>query len=269
VVVKLKIIFAAAVFFLSSCELDVLGIFVSEDLDKRLKYASEFNFVKDEWRSLKVGDNYNFIVVSDTHIIGSNAHKFENLKNHINGAKFVVVTGDITQSGTSEELNRFIEISESLGVPCFPVIGNHDIYFNDHNWHGKIGSTRYRIDTDTSTLFILDSANAFFGEEQIAWFESELKTAKPDTFIFTHDNFFTDNIPNPQRQQFTNYLERSLFISLLNEKCKAVFSGHIHKRVINHIKNTDYVTLEDFIGHKVICRVFVSGGAISWQFENF
>ncbi|MDR2842594.1 MAG: metallophosphoesterase, partial [Spirochaetaceae bacterium] len=93
----------------ASCGADVLGFFYSTDLDKRLEAAHEFHFIKDQWRNgLSTGDEYSFIVISDTHITGTKANGFENIKTRLEDAKFVVVTGDITQNGAREEITRFI-----------------------------------------------------------------------------------------------------------------------------------------------------------------
>jgi gamma-glutamyltranspeptidase len=115
---------------------------------------------------------------------------------------------------------------------------------------------------------MLDSANAFLGEAQITWFEEQLASAKSQVFIFTHTNPFADQTFDVEQDQFTSTLERAWFISTLNSACKAFFSGHIHKRVINTIRNVQIITLEDFIGHKTFCRVHVSPAGISWNFET-
>ncbi|GMO31304.1 MAG: hypothetical protein Ta2F_06650 [Termitinemataceae bacterium] len=261
------------VFFLCcviSCEVDLAGFIASKDLDIRLEAANEFNFIKPQWNNFTTTDTYDFIVVSDTHIKGNDTHGLENLKNYLGDAAFVVVTGDITQSCTREELNRFIETANSFNVPCYPVIGNHDIYFGNWSvWRDLIGSTRYRIDTDSTTLFILDSANAFFGDDQINWMQNEMKTAKQNIFIFSHANLFSNNKPSPAQQQFTNNIERSYFISILDSRCKGYFSGHIHDRVINKIRETNFITLEDFVGNKTFCVVHVNTAGITWEFKQF
>ncbi|GMO25394.1 MAG: hypothetical protein Ta2B_04970 [Termitinemataceae bacterium] len=264
------IFFAAFTFLFTNCEIDFAGFCDSTDLDIRLKAADEFVFVKDAWKNLgNLGNDYSFIVTSDTHITGKDAHGLEKLKNKIKGAKFIVVTGDITQSGTEEELKCFADIALDFGIPCYPVIGNHDIYFEHwENWRQILGSTRYRIDSDNTTLFILDSANGFLGESQINWFAAELKTAKENVFIFSHANFFSDQVPSPMQVQFTFYEERAWFISLLDDHCKAVITGHVHKKVYNKIQNTHFITQDDFITQSDFIRVHVKKSEISWEYET-
>lgn len=42
--------------------------------------------------------------------------------------KFVIVTGDITDSGERSELMKFKEIMDGLNIPYVPLIGNHDMW---------------------------------------------------------------------------------------------------------------------------------------------
>jgi predicted phosphodiesterase len=256
--------------FLVSCELDVAGFVNSLDLTERLDSCDTFHFVKTAWRNLTLPNDYNFIVTTDNHIIGRDAHGLENLKTKLGTAEFVVMLGDITQSGTQTEVNRFVEIANELGVPCYPTIGNHDIFFNNWPvWRDTIGSTRYRIDSNNTTLLFLDTANAFLGEEQIDWLKNELKTEKQNIFVFSHDNLFSDALPVVWQQRFTHNIERAEFVSILvNGNSDAYFSGHIHKRIINTIRNTNFITIEAFITTQNYCRVYVNNGNISWDFEH-
>ncbi|GHU43877.1 hypothetical protein FACS1894190_14780 [Spirochaetia bacterium] len=258
------------VFLLSGCEVDILGIFGSNDLDERLKHSKDFKFVQEELKKAQnFGNDYEFLVISDTHIIGQNANGLEGLEGKINGAKFIVVTGDITQSCTEEEMKRFIEIASSFSVPVFPVIGNHDIYMGHWPvWRDNIGSTKYRIDSSNTTLIILDSANAFFGNDQLSWLDEQLDTAKKFTFVFTHTNPFVTAAPEFQQQQLTDTRERARFISILTKNCQALFSGHVHKRVINRVAGIEFVTLENFNGHKTFCRVHVTPQGFSYSFDS-
>ncbi|MFH0896184.1 MAG: T9SS type A sorting domain-containing protein [Bacteroidota bacterium] len=44
--------------------------------------------------------------------------------------KFVMITGDMTESGERSELYRFREVMDSLLVPYIPMMGNHDTWPN-------------------------------------------------------------------------------------------------------------------------------------------
>lgn len=252
---------------LVSCHADIIGVFRSDDLDIRLSYRNTFNFLSDEDRNITFEETFTFIVLTDIHIMNRNAHGLENLSEElIEGDAFAVVLGDITENGKSEDLERFTEIARTLDVPVFPSIGNHDIFFQRwHVWRDIIGSTSYRIDGKNTTLFFLDSANAFLGTEQLNWLEKELKTANEHIFIFTHVNLFVKHITS--EQQFTDVRERARVMSILADHgVTAIFMGHSHKRNINSAGNVKYINIEDFKSSKVYCRVKVSPEGVEYSF---
>jgi 3',5'-cyclic AMP phosphodiesterase CpdA len=186
----------------------------------------------------------------------------------INGnVRFVVINGDITQDGRRKDVSKFIEIAQSLGVPCYPVIGNHDIYSgNWAAWKELIGSTCYSIDGGGATLVMLDSANAYFGAEQIKWLEGKLSSARGRVFVFSHVNLF---VKSPvDLQQFTDVRERARITSLLKGRCDAMFTGHVHQRIIQKAGGVQYITTEDYRDNAVYCRVSVSPDGISWEFNK-
>jgi 3',5'-cyclic AMP phosphodiesterase CpdA len=256
--------------FLEACSLDVFGFFGSTDLDERLRDKDTFNFLSDADRNLSLGDEYSFIVVSDTHIENGDAHGLEQLAQVIGeDDAFVVITGDITQFGRRKDIQKFIEIARSLKVPCYPVIGNHDIFFgNWQEWKDLIGSSSYRIGSPDSstTLFILDSVNATFGNAQLNWLERELKNANPRVFVFTHTNLLV-RTPG-DLVQLTDARERTRFMNILKDRSDAVFMGHLHNRVERKLGGVQYITLEDYRDNRTYCRVYVSPGAFRYVFKK-
>ena len=260
--------------FLSGCNVDLLGLFGSTDLDKRLKDRDNFKFLKagDLKPSPSFGDEYSFIVLSDTHIENGKAWGLEKLENIIKGSnneiKFAVIAGDITQNGAAKDIKKFIAIARSLEVPCYPVIGNHDIYFgNWTEWKNLIGSTRYKIDGGGTTLFILDTANAFFGKDQLDWLEKEIKKTKGHVFVFTHCNL--SMIGFDEVQQLTDTRERARIVSILRNRCDAMFTGHLHKRLISEEGNVKYVSLNGYVERRAYCLVSVKKTGVSYKFVDF
>jgi hypothetical protein len=156
-----------------------------------------------------------------------------------------------------------------LNIACYPVVGNHDIYFNGWlEWKELIGSTSYRIDSETSStsLFVLDSGNGSLGRTQLDWLEEELKNTKGRVFVFTHTNLF---VKSPvDIVQFTDTRERAWIISMLKGRCDALFMGHIHQRIISEAAGVQYITIEDYKSNTIFCRVYVSSEGIRYEFSN-
>ncbi len=209
--------------------------------------------------------SYSFLVISDIHLKKEDTRFLENLQHAcIKGDAFLVVTGDITAQGNREELNIFLNIMQKLPIPCFPVIGNHDIYKkNWATWQELIGETVYRIDKGSTTLIMLDSANGFLGKNQLEWLEQQLKTSLKTTFIFSHCNFF---IPRKTvLQQFANLSERQKVITLCKNKVSAVFTGHSHKKYTHIANEVVFINIEDFRDKGTYCRVNVSKNKIQYS----
>ncbi|MDR3192797.1 MAG: metallophosphoesterase [Treponema sp.] len=267
------LVFAVLILF-PACDVDLVGLFASSEPDERFKSRNTFHFLSPADLSLSLPSNYSFIVVSDTHIEDGNARGLEKIRDAAvaEGDAFVAVTGDITQNGKREDLEKFIGIADSLraaGIPCYPVIGNHDVYFNNWpNWRDLIGSSTYRVDSPNSstTLFMLDSANGSFGKDQIDWLREGLKSARPHVFIFTHANLFTENLIDIE--QITDNRERARLLFLLDGRCDALFSGHVHNRITRKAGGVNYISLEDYRDNRTYCRVFVGPSGISWEFKK-
>ncbi len=201
---------------------------------------------------------YSFIVISDIHLKKNDTRMLENLQHaFIKGDSFIVVTGDITATGGKEGLKDFVDIMQKMPVPCYPVIGNHDIYkHNWPTWQSMIGETVYRVDKEDTTLIMLDSANGYLGKNQLEWLEQQLQTRQKHVFVFSHCNFFI-----PRRtvlQQFASFAERRHFVSICKGKVDAVFTGHSHKQYSHIAEGVLFQNMEDFRDKGTFCRVHVS-----------
>jgi 3',5'-cyclic AMP phosphodiesterase CpdA len=262
---------------------DIFGLFASDDFDERFEYRNTFHLLTEEDRALSLSakDEYSFVVLTDTHIEDGNDQGLGELIDFIDrdgvgtDDRFVVITGDITQNGRQKDIECFIdfvrELKNKKGIPCYPVLGNHDIYFNNwHNWRDLIGSSCYRVGAPGSgaTLFIMDSANASFGFRQLNWLERELGKTSGHVFFFTHANFFVKDLGFADMQQFTDVRERARVISLLAGKAEAVFSGHIHKRVERESGGVKYIAIEDFKNNRTWCRVYVTKTGVRYEFKT-
>ena len=256
--------------FLISCNIDFLGFFMSSDLDDRLKTANTFVFLEHTDLNTNFGDEYSFIVITDTHISNRNAYGLERLKDVIteNDIEFVAIVGDITDGGRREDIEKLIEIARSFDVPTYPIIGNHDIYFNNWaNWRDLIGSTRYRVNGGGTTLFILDSANSFFGKNQLDWLEMQLKTTIGNrVFVFSHVNLFIDRpvgVP-----MLTDVRERARIISILRGHCDIMFMGHSHENLIRETGGIIFLSINSFKNSSSYCIVSVTKENISYRLEK-
>lgn len=76
--------------------------------------------------------SFRFAFISDTHIGSPNGSAEEDLRRTVrdinaqNNIAFVVLTGDITEMGTNEEIRLARQILDSLNVKWYIIPGNHD-----------------------------------------------------------------------------------------------------------------------------------------------
>ncbi|HRF16832.1 MAG TPA: metallophosphoesterase, partial [Chitinophagaceae bacterium] len=76
--------------------------------------------------------SFRFAFISDTHIGSPNGSAEEDLRrtvrdiNAMSDVAFVVLTGDITELGTNEEIKLARQILDSLDIPWYIIPGNHD-----------------------------------------------------------------------------------------------------------------------------------------------
>ena len=259
---------ALCILSLNGCDNDLFGFVGSTDLDKRWQARNTFNFLSSADQNISLGDAYSFIVLTDTHINNGDTRGLERLKDVIDSdVKFVVFNGDITQNGKRGDIEAFIRIARSLGVPCYPVIGNHDTFFGSWSeWEELIGSTCYRINGGSATLLIMDSANGYFGAKQLDWLEDAVSTAGGRVFVFSHVNLFVESPVDVL--QFTDARERARITSLLKGRCDAMFMGHVHKRITKELGGVAYITIEDYRDNAAYCRVWVSKDSVRWEFRK-
>jgi UDP-2,3-diacylglucosamine pyrophosphatase LpxH len=112
----------------------------------------------------------------------------------------------------------------------------------------------------------LDSADEYFGAKQLEWLEKELGKNNGRLFIFSHVNMFSKNLIDVQH--LTDTRERAMVASLLKGRCDAMFMGHIHRRIINEAGGVKYITIEDYRGNSIYCRVWVTKEGIRWEFKK-
>lgn len=97
---------------------------------------------------------FRFAFLSDTHISGNGIAE-EDLRRTVNDINamddvaFVVITGDITELGTPQELKLAKQLLDSLDVPYYIIPGNHDTGWSESGGFGFVqtfGSDRFLFD---------------------------------------------------------------------------------------------------------------------------
>ena len=192
---KIKKNIAILFLFITSCEyLDLCSIANSDTIDFR--FNENKNYSSHPNPIISNPENFSFLVVSDTHYYKEKfgyGKRLDKLRQDYN-ADFLIINGDISQSGLEKQFNLFLDDMKDYNGIIYPVLGNHDVYNNGNKVFGKLlGQFIYSLEIGNTKLIFLDTATGTFGKKQKDWYEKELSTNK-QIIVFTHYNFITGTV---------------------------------------------------------------------------
>ena len=181
---------------------------------------------------------YTFAVLGDSHTDG--------LENGVlaaavaaavdSGAEFIVHTGDVSNIGAREELERYAAFVASADVPVYSLPGNHDLAFaGDQSLFAEtVGPPWSSFDYGGDHFVLVDNADviAGIGDDEMAWLAEDLaaNAAKPRQFIFTHMPL---GEPGPSLAWLLDepgYAAGTRLVETASryQNIAAYFSGHVH-----------------------------------------
>ncbi len=151
---------------------------------------------------------FRFAFISDTHIGSPNGAAEEDLRRtvrDINAMKdivFVVLTGDITELGTNDELKLAKQILDSLNVPWYIIPGNHDTGWSESG--GVMFTTIFGYDKfsfEYNGIRFLGCASGPYvrmsdghvPRDAVNWLDMELKKVKPEQPVIFLNHYPMDN----------------------------------------------------------------------------
>jgi hypothetical protein len=83
--------------------------------------------------------------------------------------RFVIMSGDLTRRGGSEELERFQAELQRLRVPVYATLGNHELGVRDDLFHDYFGRGSFRFRFRGVQFTLLDSASATLAPVVYDW----------------------------------------------------------------------------------------------------
>ena len=183
------------------------------------------------------GDSFQFAWLSDTHV-GSTTGE-EDLRasvrdiNSQTNLSFVIISGDVTEYGSREQLQLAKEILDELKIPSHVVPGNHDT-----KWSESGGTDFPRIWKEDRFVFeyggfrfiglhegpLMKMGDGHWAPQDVRWLEGMLKSM-PDS---NQPLVFVTHYPlDPSFDGFANYY---VVLDLLKQyNIQAFLCGHIHR----------------------------------------
>ena len=178
--------------------------------------------------------SFRFAFISDTHIGSPNGAAEEDLRrtirdiNSMSDIAFVVLTGDITELGTNEELELAKQILDSLNIPWYIIPGNHDTGWSESG--GDMFTTVFGYDKfsfEYNGIRFLGCASGPYvrmsdghvPRSAVNWLDAELKNVKPNQPVVFLNHY-------PIDEGLDNWYE--ITDRLKNYNTWAVLCGHGH-----------------------------------------
>ncbi len=178
---------------------------------------------------------FRFAFISDTHIGSPDGKAEEDLRrtvrdiNSKNDIDFVVITGDITELGTNEELPRAKKILDSLKTKYYIIPGNHDDGWSESGGMSFISTfdgDRFVFDHNGIRFIACASgpyvrmSDGHIPRDAMTWMKNILDTTSPNMPVIFLNHYPMDN-------QMDNWYE---VIDMFKKKNTILFlCGHGHQ----------------------------------------
>lgn len=177
---------------------------------------------------------FRFAFISDTHIGSPNGGAEEDLRrtvrdiNGMNDIAFVVITGDITELGTNEEIKLAKQILDSLNIKWYIIPGNHDTGWSESGgvmFTTVFGSDKFSFEYEGIRFLgcasgpYLRMSDGHVPRNAVNWLDTELKKLKPGQPVIFLNHY-------PIDEQLDNWYEVTDRLHQYNTW--AILCGHGH-----------------------------------------
>ena len=184
---------------------------------------------------------FSFALLTDTHISTSNPRPMEDLQRSIAdinqnpSIEFVVVTGDLTESGDRASIQAIKDELEKLNVPFYAASGNHETTWSESgvmDFSRVFGDSRFAF-THNDMYFIgfnsgpvIRMADGHVAPQDITWLKHNLDSVSAagnaPIFVFTHYPLRNGDVDN--WYDVTDVLRQH------NVQC--IMGGHYHRNLL-------------------------------------
>ena len=292
------ILMAAALMLTASCnKLDIAALIVNRsDTEERVADWLDYNKVNGMPVIENVPDEYCIYSTSDVHYSDfddivpqgekDRLYKYITAERNDPKAIFSLLVGDLVNQGGEagykkvEASMHFNDMTQAKNDPCFPVLGNHDLYFDCAKFYKQYFHTStYTVTVKTvggfQDLFILlDSGNGTFGQQQTKWLEEQLEHRNDyrHCIVISHNwlfrtsyNYTTTPAANlPQEEQYA-------FMDLMSRNnVEVVLMGHFHMREQRQFGGVQYLMTDNLNEGELTPSylVLTVGEKVSYEYQE-
>lgn len=175
---------------------------------------------------LEQKNTFRFAVISDTQRFYDELDDVVEALKKRSDLDFVILTGDITDFGTTKEYRWINERMQELNMPFLTVIGNHDCVGNGKKiYKAMYGPYDYTMNIGRNRFVFINTNSREFDDPvpDLNFFRSALQdTANFDqAFVLSHIPPFDGDFEKSMEEEFTHISRDS--------KVKVSIHGHKHK----------------------------------------
>ena len=180
----------------------------------------------------KPGTYLTFILLTDLHVTPGAASDsaLHRIVDEINctTADFVVVTGDLTNSGSDEELSAVKRELDRIIIPCYVIPGNHETNWSEsagmrinEMWGDDKFIARHKgfLLAGVSTGPFMKMGDGVVKKEDIYWLKKGLSEKKENEALIAFTHY-------PLNEGLSNWFD--ITSVLKSAGCRIVFCGHGH-----------------------------------------
>ena len=182
-----------------------------------------------------------FALLTDTHISTSNPRPMEDLQRSIAdinqnpNIEFVVVTGDLTESGDRASIQAIKDELEKLNVPFYAASGNHETTWSESgvmDFTRVFGDSRFAFSHNGMYFIgfnsgpVIRMADGHVAPQDIAWLKHNLdsvsRAGDAPIFVFTHYPLRNGDVDN--------WYDVTDVLRQYNVQC--IMGGHYHRNIL-------------------------------------
>ena len=176
-------------------------------------------------------NNYVLVATADSHFSASAdppaAAGFKALVDATHPG-FIIIAGDLVDTGLATEYARYAAWTASLGVPVYSTPGNHDLYNEGWtNYRGMLGRGSYSFSLGGRTFYFVDSGNGTVGHAQLDMLRNDFAHDANPKVIVCHYPLYDGS--DAEYYRLTDTAERAALIDLYaNGGVQLLLEGHNH-----------------------------------------
>ncbi|WP_454740185.1 phosphodiesterase [Cupriavidus necator] len=212
-----------------------------------------------------------YIHLTDTHLVkdagtlyGLNPKQrllqaVEHINRHHADARGAFITGDLTHNGHDNAYAHLRECLDTLQMPVYPILGNHDSRANFQQNFPLIqrdahGFVQYVVELEQHTAIFLDTNEpgvhwGVFCQQRAQWLRAALEKASKPVLLFMHHPFFPIGITSMDHISLRDTRPFEAAIAGLESRIAHCFFGHIHRPIFGTFRGMPYSTLRSTNHH--------------------